>query len=66
MGELVLFPSHELFQGTLPVACPVCATEIVPGTPVEIIPDPTDPHYGIVVHADCAPILMGLLPDPVP
>ena len=66
MGDLVLFPTHELFRGSLPVACPVCATKILPGVPVEILQDPGDPQHGLVVHAECAPMLAGLLPEPVP
>lgn len=66
MGDLLLFPTHEVFSMALPVACPVCATEILPCVPVEILQDPTDSHHGLVVHAECAHLISGVEPEPEP
>ncbi len=54
MGDLLLFPSHELFflSGAFALpTCPACQTPVCPGEPVELAPDalPAQTAY----HAEC-------------
>lgn len=52
MGEVLLFPTHDLFMQVRRPACPECGREILPFAPVaaEALPD----GRALYRHAACA------------